>query len=237
MYGDQRSSTNHATPTNCKNSFNGNNSNSIERNYIDNVRYSAIIENVIETEDMSRTDDSRDHVQTVMNDRKDRKKTCVHDSCSIKNVSDLNTGHINVYSSSNSGKEEYCSTKSTSMSHSLDNELIEKYINTSTGTIDRTQSLPDEQLKQLLANSEKRSSGTYISSMTIPLQSTTQRKTVFSVVKTGQSSCNVPHKLSQPGTKHSQLSNFDKNKISEKNRDNPKTKLTKTGNIRVESCL
>jgi hypothetical protein len=43
--------------------------------------------------------------------------------------------------------------------------------------------------------------------------------------------------LSQPGTKDSQLSNFDKNKISEKNGDNPKTKLTKTGNIRVESCL
>lgn len=74
MYGDQRSSTNHVTPTNCRNSFNGNNSNSYERNYIDNVRCSAIIKNVIETEDISRTDESRDHVQTVMNDRKDRKK-------------------------------------------------------------------------------------------------------------------------------------------------------------------
>lgn len=228
MYGDQRSSTNHLPPTNCKNSFNGNNSNSYERNY-DNVRSSGIIKDVIETDNMSRTDESRDHVQTAMNDRKERKKTCVHDSCSIKNVSNLNTGHINVYSSSNRGKEEYCKTKSTSISHSLDNEQIEKYINKSTGTIDRTQSLPDEQIKQLLANSEKRSSGTYISSMTIPLQSTTHRTTVFSVVKTGQSSCIVPHKLSQPGTKDSQL--------SEKNRDNPKTKLTNTGNIRVESCL
>ena len=83
-------------------------------------------------------------------------------------------------------------TKHLGRSYSVDSDSIERYIDKNTGTLKRDISLPDEKIKKLIANSERRHSGTFVSSMTIPLHSTTQRKTTFSVVKSGGSSYKTP---------------------------------------------
>ncbi|VDI37868.1 anoctamin-8 [Mytilus galloprovincialis] len=121
------------------------------------------------------------------------KKNHINDSMSRSSVSGLRTGHKVIPSTeSQQGTNQNTNPRYLSRSYSVDSDHIEKYIDRSTGTINRQQYMPDEQIQKLIANAERRRSGTYVSSMTIPLNSTTQRKTIFSVVKTGQSSHVVP---------------------------------------------
>ncbi|XP_052102473.1 anoctamin-8-like isoform X2 [Mytilus californianus] len=192
------------THTSCKISLSNNPS---QRNKTDNIKSTASIEDTSEKIDFFtakkifakvnpvQTLPKKDLTRTVTNPYAlcEGKKNHINDSMSRSSVSSLRTGHkVTPSAESREGTNQNSHPRYLSRSYSVDSDHIEKYIDRSTGTINRQQYLPDEQIQKLIANAERRRSGTYVSSMTIPIQSSTQRKTIFSVVKSGQSSHVVP---------------------------------------------
>ncbi|CAC5414383.1 ANO8 [Mytilus coruscus] len=159
------------------------------------------------------------------------KKNHINDSMSRSTVSSLRTGQkVTPSTEGQESTNQNSHPRYLSRSYSVDSDHIEKYIDRSTGTINRQQHLPDEQIQKLIANAERRRSGTYVSSMTIPIQSTTQRKTIFSVVKSGQSSYVVP------SDRHLQQ---DKNELN-KTKDTKGYHSVRSGkmeNVKKESSL